>query len=155
MLAGVRQARPRADYGTLTPRDTSDCGSTRKPVTDSTTIARDMRTKPSASATLAGEPRPCRRPVRQRRNPPTRARETQGHQAAARRVAAAREAAAKPKTSIDAALQQHGPLTINEIAGAIGIRPNYLYRAMPAGAKEGRYARDGNRWKLTDHSDGV
>ncbi len=43
-------------------------------------------------------------------------------------------------------VRQRPGITIPEIAGTLGIEPNYLYRVMPNLVKEGQVKRDGQGW---------
>jgi hypothetical protein len=41
-------------------------------------------------------------------------------------------------------------ITIPQIADAMSIEPNYLYRVLPKLADQGKVARDGQGWKVAD-----
>jgi len=43
-------------------------------------------------------------------------------------------------------------ITIPELAEAMGIKQNYLYRVMPGLAKEGKVRKSGRGWHLRDQS---
>jgi len=43
-------------------------------------------------------------------------------------------------------VRAHPGITIPELAGHLGIKPNYLYRVLPQLADEGRVRRDGKGW---------
>jgi hypothetical protein len=43
-------------------------------------------------------------------------------------------------------------ITIPELAEAMGIKQNYLYRVMPTLAEEGRVVKSGRGWHLRDQS---
>ena len=43
-------------------------------------------------------------------------------------------------------------ITIPELAEAMGIKQNYLYRVMPSLAEEGRVTKSGRGWHLRDSS---
>jgi hypothetical protein len=45
-------------------------------------------------------------------------------------------------------------ITIPELAEAMGIKQNYLYRVMPTLAEENRVVKSGRGWHLRDSSDG-
>jgi hypothetical protein len=44
-------------------------------------------------------------------------------------------------------------ITIPELAEAMGIKQNYLYRVMPTLAEEGRVSKSGRGWHLRDGGD--
>lgn len=43
-------------------------------------------------------------------------------------------------------VRTHPGITIPELAGHMGIKPNYLYRVLPQLADEGKLRRDGKGW---------
>lgn len=43
-------------------------------------------------------------------------------------------------------VRAHPGITIPELAGHMGIKPNYLYRVLPQLADEGKLRRDGKGW---------
>ena len=43
-------------------------------------------------------------------------------------------------------VRAHPGITIPELAGHLGIKPNYLYRVLPQLADEGKVRRDGKGW---------
>ncbi len=43
-------------------------------------------------------------------------------------------------------VRTHPGITIPELAGHMGIKPNYLYRVLPQLADEGKVRRDGKGW---------
>jgi DNA-binding IclR family transcriptional regulator len=43
-------------------------------------------------------------------------------------------------------------ITIPELAEAMGIKQNYLYRVMPGLAEEGKVTKSGRGWHLRDQS---
>jgi hypothetical protein len=47
---------------------------------------------------------------------------------------------------------QRPGITIPELADAMGIKQNYLYRVMPGLAKEGKVRKSGRGWHLRDQS---
>ena len=46
-------------------------------------------------------------------------------------------------------------ITIPELADAMGIKQNYLYRVMPTLAEEGRVVKSGRGWHLRDGESGA
>jgi hypothetical protein len=84
-----------------------------------TTRARSTRTRPTSTARRAGTPARTRST---RRNGNTRAAQT-----------------------LELVRQRPG-ITIPEIAKAMKIEPNYLYRVLPRLASEGQIKRDGQGW---------
>lgn len=48
--------------------------------------------------------------------------------------------------TVDLVRAQPG-ITITELAGRMGIRPNYLYRVLPQLANDGKVCRDGKGWR--------
>lgn len=46
-------------------------------------------------------------------------------------------------------LSDHGPMTVNEIAEHMGIRPNYLYRMLPTMEERGLVTCADRRWVLS------
>ena len=66
-------------------------------------------------------------PPRRRRGRPRRGGETRASQ------------------TVDLVRAQPG-ITIPELAGHLGIKPNYLYRVLPQLADEGKIRRDGKGW---------
>ena len=107
------------------------------------------RTKPSAVSPTA-PPRPPRR------RPPRRA--------AARRASGGSSGATgarrgRPKgggtrsaQALDLVRQRPG-ITIPELAEAMGIQQNYLYRVMPSLAEEGKVTKSGRGWHLREGAD--
>jgi CRP-like cAMP-binding protein len=53
--------------------------------------------------------------------------------------------------ALDLVSQRPG-ITIPELADAMGIKQNYLYRVMPGLAKEGKVRKSGRGWHLRDQS---
>jgi CRP-like cAMP-binding protein len=49
-------------------------------------------------------------------------------------------------------VSQRPGITIPELADAMGIKQNYLYRVMPGLAKEGKVRKSGRGWHLRDQS---
>jgi CRP-like cAMP-binding protein len=47
---------------------------------------------------------------------------------------------------------QRPGITIPELADAMGIKQNYLYRVMPSLAKDGKVRKSGRGWHLRDQS---
>ncbi|MGH2948887.1 MAG: hypothetical protein ACRDPC_21980, partial [Solirubrobacteraceae bacterium] len=43
-------------------------------------------------------------------------------------------------------------ITIPELAGAMGIKQNYLYRVMPGLANDGKVTKSGRGWHLRNQS---
>ncbi len=51
----------------------------------------------------------------------------------------------RARQALDLVRERPG-ITIPEIAGSMGIEPNYLYRVMPRLVKDGEVRRDGQGW---------
>jgi sugar-specific transcriptional regulator TrmB len=49
-------------------------------------------------------------------------------------------------------VEEHPGITIPELAEAMGIKQNYLYRVMPSLADEGKVTKSGRGWHLRDQS---
>jgi hypothetical protein len=49
-------------------------------------------------------------------------------------------------------VQERPGITIPELADAMGIKQNYLYRVMPGLANEGKVRKSGRGWHLRDQS---
>ena len=47
---------------------------------------------------------------------------------------------------------EHPGITIPELAEAMGIKQNYLYRVMPSLSEEGKVVKSGRGWHLRDQS---
>lgn len=72
-----------------------------------------------------------------------------GRKAAKRTRVGRRRGSGARSTQALALIQAQPGITIPELASAMAIKPNYLYRVLPALQKDKRIAKDGRGWKAT------
>jgi DNA-binding IclR family transcriptional regulator len=63
-----------------------------------------------------------------------------------RRATGRAKGSGKRAAQVLAAVQDQPGITIPEIAAKLGIKPNYLYRVMPALQKDGKIVKRGKGW---------
>ena len=96
----------------------------------------------AARAALGGARRGPGRPRGSRNTPGTRAKRTGARRG---RPRGRRSGGTRANQALDLVRSRPG-ITIPQIAEAMGIEPNYLYRVMPRLATDGQVKREGQGW---------
>jgi hypothetical protein len=97
----------------------------------------------AALAALGGARRGPGRPPGSGTRGTTRARRTSGRRTGARRGRRGGNTRANQALEL---VRQNPGITIPDVAKAMKIQPNYLYRVLPELAKEGKVKKDGKGW---------
>ena len=108
-------------------------------------LKQEMTRLEAARTALVGTRRGPGRPPGSRNRTTSARRSTNGRRTTRTRTRARRGGNTRANQALKLVSERPG-ITIPEIAKAMGIEPNYLYRVLPKLASEGQIRKDGQGW---------